>query len=123
MVGSQRLVNWLVTALSMVAKFAVSLVMNGLMGHGFLEMDWGAVVSVVVDNGLVHDGLVVHWHFVMRYRLVMHNSLMNDWDGLVMNDSLVVHNWHDVADNLVVDWFVVRSGLVDNWGVMVHWLS
>ena len=112
-VGQQRLVNWLVLALSVVAELAVSKVMDGLMGHGLLESNWGAVVR---SNNWVHDSLVMKWHFMV------HKSLVNDWDGFVMNDGLVVDNGHNMADNLVVDRLVVRDSLVDDWGVMVHWL-
>ena len=89
--------------------------MNGLARHGLREVNGGAVMGVTVDHGLVddgHDSLVHDWHD----GLVVHDR----HNGLVVHDSLVVHG-HDVADDLVVDDIVVRVGLMDDGGVVVHW--
>ena len=114
LVMEQNLVNWLVLTLGVVAELAEGHIVNGLVRHRLLEMDGGAVMGVTVEHSLVDDG----HDSLVHERL---NSLVVDhW--LVVHDSLVVHDGHDVADDLVVDGLVVRDHLMHDGGVVVHWL-
>ena len=109
----QRLANWLMMTLGVVAELAVRQIVNGLVRHRLREVNGGAVMGVMAEHGLVddgHDGLVVD----------RHDSLVHDrHNGLVVDHRLVVH---DVADDLVVYDIVVRDGLMHDGGVVVHWL-
>lgn len=55
---------------------------------------------------------------------VVHDSLVNHWLGVVDN-SLVMSNWHDVVDDgllVFMDIDVGASILVDERSIVVHWL-
>jgi len=69
----------------------------------------------MVENGLVVD-FVDDW--------LVHDSLV--YDGFVMDNSLVMHNWHDVVDDSLVHLMdvlnMVRSGLMNDGSVVVDWL-
>lgn len=99
----------LVVTLGVVGELAVGRLMsNWLAGHGLLEVNWGAVMSVMDDSLVVHGGGVV-------------DSLVDDW--LVVDDGLVVDNGHDVVhDSLMNLSLVVWSGLVVHWGVVMDGL-
>ena len=55
---------------------------------------------------------------------VVHDSLVNHWLGVVDN-SLVMSNWHDVVDDgllVFMDIDVGASILMDERSIVVHWL-
>ena len=111
----QRLVNWLMMTLGDVAELAVGHIVNGLVRHCLREVNGGAVMGVTVEHGLVddgHDGIVDDGH----------DSLVHDRHNGLVVDHWLVHDGHDVADDLVVDDIVVRDGLMHDGGVVVHWL-
>ena len=63
-----------------------------------------------------HDGWVVHESLV-------NNGRANKW--LVVDNSLVMSNWHDVVDDgllVFMDIDVGASILVDERSIVVHWL-
>jgi len=102
-------------ALLMVRKLSVRSIVDCLMAHCRLESNWVSVVSIMVENGLVVD-FVDDW--------LVHDSLV--YDGFVMDNSLVMHNWHDVVDDSLVHLMdvlnMVRSGLMNDGSVVVDWL-
>lgn len=105
-------VNGLVVTLLNVRKlFVSSLMTDGLVSQGRLEVNR---VLVVVNVCLVdNDGWVVNGSLMVHHWLVVHNCF-------------VMHDWHDVVDDSLsnlVDINVSASVLVDKGCVVVDGLA